>query len=88
MRGGLEYFPEELVGAHDQLVAVALDDGSGIYKRVGHAIPGRISRLCQLESIGGRGASTIASLDKTHGLGSEIRSVETARQILGVIYEE
>lgn len=86
--GGKEYLPEELIRSHDQLVAVALDDGSGICKRVGGVLPGQLNHLCQFESIGGKGASTIASLDKTHKLGNEIRSVETARQILGVIYEE
>ena len=85
--GGKEYLPEDLVRSLDQLVAVALDDGSGICKRVGGTLPGNLSHLCQFESIGGRGASEIASLNKEHGLGSEIRAVETARQILGVIYE-
>ncbi|MCU7805359.1 MAG: hypothetical protein KZQ96_19375 [Candidatus Thiodiazotropha sp. (ex Lucinoma borealis)] len=68
--------------------AVALDDGSGICKRVGYILPGQLSHLCQFKSIGGKGASVIASLDKEHGLGSEIRAIETARQILGVVYEE
>lgn len=86
--GGKEYQPDELIKNHDQLVAVALNDGSGIFKRVGGVLPGQLNYLCQFESIGGKGASTIASLDKEHVLGEEIRSVETARQILGVIYEE
>jgi AAA domain len=86
--GGKEYLPDELIKSHDQLVAVALNDGSGIFKRFRGVLPGQLSYLCQFESIGGKGASIIASLNKTHGHGSEIRAVETARQILGVIYEE
>jgi hypothetical protein len=86
--GGKEYLPDELIKNQDQLVAVALNDGSGIFKRVGGILPGQLSHLCQFESIGGKGSSTIASLDKEHELGNEIRSVENARQILGVIYEE
>ncbi len=85
--GGKEYLPEELIRNHDQLVAIALDDGSGIFKKIGSTLPGDLGHLCLFESIGGKGASEIASLDKDHGLGGGIRAVETAREILGVIYE-
>ncbi|MEE8058063.1 MAG: hypothetical protein V3T17_09525 [Pseudomonadales bacterium] len=85
--GGDEYMPEELTSRQDCFVAVALSDGTGICKRVGGTLPGNLNHLCQFESIGGRGASEIASLNKGHDLSSEIRSVETAREIIGVIYE-
>jgi len=85
--GGAEYLPEDLLRKQDEFVAVALSDGSGICKRVGGALPGSLGHLCQFESIGGRGASEIASLNKDHDLSSEIRSVDTAREIVGVIYE-
>ena len=85
--GGKECLSEDLISSRDELFAVALDDGSSIFKRFGGLLPGQLNHICLFESIGGRGASTIASLKKTHGLGTEIRSIETVRRILGVIFE-
>ena len=86
--GGKEYLLDELIKNHDQLVAVALDDGRSICKRIGRALPSQLGHLVQFESIGGKGSSVIVSLDKEHELGNGIPVVETVRQILGVIYEE
>jgi len=85
--GGNEYLPEDLIRAREEFVAVALSDGAGICKRVGGSLPGSLNHLYQFESIGGRGSSEIVSLNKDCSVGSEIRSVETARKIIGVIYE-
>lgn len=84
---GDECSSKALLEDNDQLVAVALDDGGSICKRIGRSFSGQLRHLFQLESIGGKGDSTIVSLDKGHGLGNDIRSVETVRKILGVIYE-
>jgi len=46
------------LGRHkDSLVALNLDDGSSIFKRVGTALPGELAHLMQFESIGGLGSS-------------------------------
>ena len=71
-------------GQHqDALVALALEDGSSIFKRVGSKFPGDLSHLRQFESIGGLGSSQTLSVGKEHrGLGR----VEHARLIFGVLY--
>ncbi|MFH1345258.1 MAG: hypothetical protein ABIL01_29245 [Pseudomonadota bacterium] len=72
------------LGRHkDALVALALDDGSSIFKRVGAALPGELAHLLQFESIGGLGSSQILSVGKLH---KEFRSVTNARAIIGVLY--
>jgi hypothetical protein len=65
------------------LVALTLDDGSSIFKRVGTALPGELSHLRQFESIGGLGDSRILSVGKPQ---REVRSVINARVIIGVLY--
>src|SRR3546814_10435381 len=44
------------------LIALALDDGSNIFKRIGKLVPGTGGRLRQFESVGGLGASIVVSL--------------------------
>jgi len=67
----------------DALVALTLDDGSSIFKRVGEALPGEMSHLRQFESIGGMGSSQVLSIGKAH---PGFRRVENARLIIGVLY--
>src|ERR1700679_286709 len=46
------------IGRHeDALVALTLDDGSSIFKRVGTALPEPIAHLRLFESIGGHGSA-------------------------------
>jgi hypothetical protein len=72
------------IGHHkDALVALALDDGSSIFKRVGAALPGDLAHLRQFESIGGLGSSQILSVGKPH---NGFRTVTHARIIIGVLY--
>ena len=72
-------------GQHkDSLVALALDDGSSILKRVGAALPGDLSHLRQFESIGGFGSSQVLSIGKTH---KGFQSVTNARIVIGVLYQ-
>lgn len=66
-----------------KLVAMSLDDGSNIFKRVGKKLPGDLSYLYQFESIGGLGSSEILAVGE-QCLG--FRSVLSARLIIGVLY--
>ena len=72
------------LGRHkERLVALTLDDGSSMFKRVGEALPGELGHLRQFESIGGLGSSQVLSVGKPH---KGFRSVTGARVIIGVLY--
>jgi hypothetical protein len=72
------------LGRHkDSLVALTLDDGSTIFKRVGVALPSDLAHLLQVESIGGLGSSQVLSVGKPQ---KGFRSVTNARAIIGVLY--
>lgn len=73
----------ELAQHQGALVALTLDDGSSIFKRVGAALPGDLSHLRQFESIGGLGSSYVLSIGIPH---KGFRSVSNARLIIGVMY--
>ncbi len=73
----------ELRRHKDALVALTLDDGSSIFKRVGAALPGELAHLLQFESIGGLGSSQVLSVGKPH---KGFQSVTNARAIIGVLY--
>jgi hypothetical protein len=83
MLGGDRIELEQLGRHKDALVALTLDDGSSIFKRVGAALPGELSHLLQFESIGGLGSSQILSAGKPH---KRLRSALNARLIIGVLY--
>ena len=57
---------DRLGGHKDALVALTLDGGSSIFKRVGAALPGELAHLWQFESIGGLGSSQVLSVGKPH----------------------
>ncbi len=65
------------------LVALSLDDGSAIFKRVGSALPGDLGHLRQFESIGGLGSSQILSVGKPQ---SGCLAIQHARRIIGIVY--
>ena len=81
--GGAKIELADLGHHKDALVALNLDDGSSIFKRVGGALPGELAHLRQFESIGGLGSSQILSIGKSH---EGFRSVINARVIFGVLY--
>jgi energy-coupling factor transporter ATP-binding protein EcfA2 len=82
--GGSRIELDELGRYKDTLVALALDDGSSIFKRVGAALPGEFDHLRQFESIGGLGSSQVLSVGKPH---KGFRSVTNVRAIIGVLYQ-
>jgi hypothetical protein len=75
---------DELGQYKDALVALTLDDGSSIFKRVGVALPSELGHLRQFESIGGFGSSLVLSISKPQ---NGFRSVTSARAIIGVLYQ-
>ena len=81
--GGARIELAELARHQDALVALTLDDGSSIFKRVGAALPSDLGHLRQFESIGGLGSSRVLSVGKPH---KGFRSVSNARLIIGVMY--
>jgi hypothetical protein len=74
---------DELGQCEGKLVALGLDDGSSIFKRVGAALPGDFSHLRQFESIGGLGSSQILSVGRAY---ESFQNVNSVRAILGVFY--
>ncbi len=75
---------QDELGRHkDALVALTLDDGSSIFKRVGAALPSELDHLRQFESIGGLGSSQIFSVGNPR---KGFQSVTSARATIGVLY--
>jgi hypothetical protein len=81
--GGQPLRLDELGLHKETLVALTLDDGSGVFKRVGDVLPGALSHLQQFESIGGLGDSQILAVREPH---HGFRTVTSARAIIGVLY--
>jgi hypothetical protein len=73
----------ELSRYEGRLVALSLDDGSSLFKRVGPTLPSELSFLRQFESIGGLGSSQILSIGKPY---QGFRAVHHARVIFGILY--
>ena len=72
------------IGRHEEaLVALTLDDGSSIFKRIGSALPGNLAHIRQFESIGGLGSSQVLAIGKAQ---AGVTGVRSARRIIGVIY--
>jgi len=81
--GGARIELDKLSSHEGALVALSLDDGSSIFKRVGETLPGELSHVRQFESIGGLGSSQVLSVGKGQ---AGLRRVEGARLIVGVLY--
>jgi hypothetical protein len=81
--GGARIELSELGRHKDALVALTLDDGSSIFKRVGATLPSELGKLQQFESIGGLGSSQVLTIGIPH---KGFRTVTNARTILGVLY--
>jgi hypothetical protein len=67
------------------LVALTLDDGSSVFKRIGASLPGDLGHLREFETIGGLGSSKILSVGKPH---AGFSTVLYARLIVGVLYND
>jgi len=84
--GGRTILPDDLSTYEGKFVALTLTDGSSIFKRIGQIVPG-LESLRQFESIGGLGASEVIVTEAIEGQFPDLRVMEFARQVQGVIYE-
>jgi hypothetical protein len=69
----------------ERYVALHLDDGQSIFKRVGNKLPEPLSHLRRFESIGGLGVAEILAVGRPQ---VGFRTVIKAVQILGVLYNQ
>lgn len=85
--GGTELKSDKLSSHEGTYVALSLKGGGGLFKRVGKVLPGELKHLCQFESIGGQGSSEIVALGEPPSFSNEFPVIESARLVVGVIYE-
>lgn len=84
--GGRCLTPEDIASMEDSLVAVATEDAA-IFKRVGKSVPGG-KHVRHLDAIGGRGESTLIRLEEVEDDPfDQIPLLQSARQVLGILYE-
>jgi energy-coupling factor transporter ATP-binding protein EcfA2 len=84
--GGAELSPTDLDGFEGRLVAVTLEDGASIFKRVGARLPSPLGHLRQFETIGGLGSSMVVATEQVDG-DTGVPLMASARAVLAVLYE-
>jgi AAA domain len=89
--GGDTVSKEQLPSLEGTLIALGLDNGSSIFKRIGKRVPDTGGRLWQFESVGGLGSSMIVSLAEPDEFAeadekSDATRFVCARRIIGVLY--
>ncbi len=84
--GGAELSSTDLDAWEGKLVAVTLDDGTSVFKRVGARLGGDLAHLRQFETIGGLGSSIVIATEAIDELAST-PVMASARRVLGVLYE-
>jgi hypothetical protein len=84
--GGAELKSSELESWAGRLVAVTLEDGSSIFKRVGGRLPGGLRHIRQFETIGGLGASMVVATEAVDD-GGNLPLMISARRVIGVLYD-
>lgn len=84
--GGAELTASDLDMWEGRLVAVTLDDGTSIFKRVGARLSGSLAHFRQFETIGGLGSSMVVATEAVEG-GISTPVMASARRVLGVLYE-
>ncbi|MGR9228383.1 AAA family ATPase [Rhizobium leguminosarum] len=83
--GGTELSAQDLDAWEGRLVAVALDDGANVFKRVGARLPGKLGHLRQFETIGGLGSSLVVATGYVEAV-QGVRRMVSARKVIGVLY--
>ncbi|MES3043993.1 ATP-binding protein [Sphingomonas faeni] len=84
--GGAELSSTDLNAWEGKLVAVTLNDGTSIFKRVGARLGGALAHLRQFETIGGLGSSIVIATETVDD-GASMPVMASARRVLGVLYE-
>lgn len=82
--GGQPITFEEFDAHIDSYVALHLDDGSSIFKRVGEKLPAPLSHLRRFETIGGLGVADILTIGQKQ---MGFRMIVKAVHVLGVLYD-
>jgi hypothetical protein len=84
--GGRCLTPKDIASLEDALVAVSADH-TAILKRVGKSVPGA-KHVRHLNAVGGRGESMLIRLQEVENdRFSEIPLLDSAREVLGVLYD-
>jgi hypothetical protein len=89
--GGDTVSKEQLSALEGTLIALGLDNGSSIFKRIGQRVPDTDGRLWQFESVGGLGSSLVVSLSESDEFADADERTDAprfvcARRIIGVLY--
>jgi AAA domain len=84
--GGRALTARDLDGLEGELIAVTLDDGTSILKRVGARLPGGLAHLRLFETIGGLGESAVIATEPVEA-DRNIPVMLYARPVIGVIYD-
>jgi hypothetical protein len=84
--GGVALQPTEFEKNVGQLVALTLDDGRQLFKRIGSALPAALSHIRQFESIGGYGESFLAATEEVEGRLGDFPLIRGCRLVVGVLY--
>lgn len=84
--GGKSLTGSDFAGKEHALVAVALEGGESVFKRIGAAVPGA-KHVRHLEAIGGQGSSMLFRTEEIEDdLYHHVPVMQSARLILGVMY--
>ena len=83
--GGAVLTPDQLDAMEGEMVAVTLEDGDSILKRIGAPLSRGMPYLRQFETIGGLGASVVLATERVEGA-PDLPLMLNARLVLGVVY--
>ena len=83
--GGAVLTPDQLDAMEGEMVAVTLEDGDSILKRIGAPLSRSMPYLRQFETIGGLGASVVLATERVEGA-PDLPMMLNARLVLGVVY--
>ncbi|WP_143456042.1 hypothetical protein [Novacetimonas hansenii] len=84
--GGAVLTPDQLDAMRNEIVAVTLESGDSILKRIGAPLSGSLPYLRQFETIGGLGASVVIATEQVEGA-PDLPVMLNARLVLGVVYD-
>jgi hypothetical protein len=86
--GGPLIRASELRQFEGKAIAIALNDGNQLFKRVGGALPGNMRNIRQFESIGGLGKSMLIATEQVEDRLDDFPLMVAARSVLGVLYKD
>lgn len=86
--GGADLQTSDLPSHEGRLAAVALDDGTSLFKRIGPALPGSLSHVRMFKSVGGLGDAQLVMTETVENRTSEFRLMVACRLVLGVLYRD